>query len=99
MFLTVLPSVMLMTSQVSNLLNILLSYHFDVANHATSLKVINQHVFHGAFPNTGTVRGFGCTFTLEEVIEFHAFAPLVARACVCPMAFLSGVHSSYQLTL
>jgi hypothetical protein len=39
-------------------------------------------------------------FTLEDAIEFHAFAPpLEALPCVCPMAFLSGLHFSYQFTL
>jgi hypothetical protein len=36
----------------------------------------------------------------RECIEFHAFAPpLEALPCVRPMAFLSGVHSSYRLAL
>jgi hypothetical protein len=38
-------------------------------------------------------------FKLKDVIEFHAFAPLEALPCVWPMAFLSGVHSSYRLAL
>jgi hypothetical protein len=41
-----------------------------------------------------TVRGFQQRFTLEDAIEFHAFAPLEALACVRPMPFLSVVHSS-----
>jgi hypothetical protein len=38
-------------------------------------------------------------FTLEDAIEFRAFASLEALACVRPIAFLSGVHSSYRLAL
>jgi hypothetical protein len=38
-------------------------------------------------------------FALEDAIEFHAFAPLEALSCVCPMTFLSGGHSSYRFTL
>jgi hypothetical protein len=41
------------------------------------------------------MRGFRQIFTIEdaiEVIEFHAFAPLEALPCVCPMPFLSGFH-------
>jgi hypothetical protein len=49
---------------------------------------------------TGTARVFRLGFTLEDAIEFfHAFAPLEALPCVCPMAFLWGVHSSYRLAL
>jgi hypothetical protein len=46
-----------------------------------------------------TVRVFRQVFTRSYVIEFHAFASLEALPCVGPMAFLSGVHSSYRLTL
>jgi hypothetical protein len=43
----------------------------------------------------GTVRVFEQKFTFEDAIEPQAFAPpLDALACVWPMAFLSGVHSS-----
>jgi hypothetical protein len=35
----------------------------------------------------------------RSAIEFHAFAPLEALPCVCPMTFISGVHSSYRLAL
>jgi hypothetical protein len=38
-------------------------------------------------------------FTLDDAIEFHAFAPLEALPYVRPMAILSGVHSSYRITL
>jgi hypothetical protein len=38
------------------------------------------------------VRVFRQIFTLEDAIEFHAFAPLEALPCVGPMAFLSGIH-------
>ena len=31
-------------------------------------------------------------YTLEDAIEFHAFAPVEALAGVWPMAFPSGVH-------
>jgi hypothetical protein len=37
--------------------------------------------------------------TLENAIEFHAFAPLEGLPCVCPMSFLSGVRSFYRLAL
>jgi hypothetical protein len=46
----------------------------------------------------GTVRVFRQDFALEDSIEMHVFALLEALPCVCPMAFLSGVHSSYRLT-
>jgi hypothetical protein len=49
--------------------------------------------------NAGTVRVLRQKFTLEDAIEFHAFAPLAALLCVCPMSFLSGFYSPYQLTL
>jgi hypothetical protein len=32
-------------------------------------------------------------YTLEDAIEFHAFAPLEALASVWPMAFISGVDT------
>jgi hypothetical protein len=38
-------------------------------------------------------------YTLEDAIEFNAFAPLEALASVRPLPFLSGVHSSYRLAL
>jgi hypothetical protein len=43
----------------------------------------------------GTARVFRWRFALElsrSAIELAAFAPLEARACVCPMVFLSVVH-------
>ena len=46
----------------------------------------------------GTVLGFQQKFTLEYAIGSHAFS-LEALACMWPMAFLSGVHSSYRFTL
>jgi hypothetical protein len=42
--------------------------------------------------HAGTVRVFRQKSALEDAIEFHAFAPFEARACVCTMSFLSGVH-------
>jgi hypothetical protein len=39
----------------------------------------------------GTVRVFRQKFTLEDAIGSHACS-LEALACVCPMAFLSGVR-------
>jgi acyl-CoA synthetase (AMP-forming)/AMP-acid ligase II len=38
-------------------------------------------------------------FTLDDAIEFHAFAPLEALACVGPMAFLSDARPSDRFTL
>jgi non-ribosomal peptide synthetase component F len=38
-------------------------------------------------------------FPLEDAIGSHAFAPLEALACVGPMSFRAGVHSSCRLTL
>jgi hypothetical protein len=38
-------------------------------------------------------------FTLEDAIEFHAFAPLEGLPCVRPMALLSGVPPSYWSAL
>jgi hypothetical protein len=61
-------------------------------------KVEAELEFH--FKETlGTVRVCRQTFTLGVGIEFHAFALLEFLARVCPMPFLSGVHSSYQFTL
>jgi hypothetical protein len=45
-----------------------------------------------------TVRVFRLEFTLEDAIGSHACS-LEALAGVRPMAFLSGVHFSYQFTL
>jgi MFS family permease len=40
----------------------------------------------------GMLLGFEQEFTLKNAIEFHVFAPLKALSCLCPIAFLSGVH-------
>jgi hypothetical protein len=42
---------------------------------------------------------FRTEFTREDAIELHAFAPLEALPCVCPMAFRLGGYSSYRLAL
>jgi hypothetical protein len=42
-----------------------------------------------------TVCVFRQEFALEDAIEFHAFAPLEALACVRPMACLSGVATPF----
>jgi hypothetical protein len=42
--------------------------------------------------------GFQQIIALEDAIGSHAFS-LEALACVWPMTFLSGVHSSYRFTL
>jgi hypothetical protein len=50
----------------------------------------------------GAVRVFRQKFIHEDAIGSHAFAsPLLRlkRTCVQPMAFLSGVQSSYRLAL
>jgi hypothetical protein len=39
---------------------------------------------------------FGWKLHSRSAIDFHAFALLKALPCVCPMAFLSGVQSSYN---
>jgi hypothetical protein len=45
-----------------------------------------------------TVRVFRQKSTFEDAIGFHACS-LEVLPCVRPMAFLSGVHSSYRLAL
>jgi hypothetical protein len=47
----------------------------------------------------GTGRVFDRRYTLEDAIEFHAFALVEALACVRPMAFLSGVRHLLPLPL
>jgi hypothetical protein len=44
------------------------------------------------------VLGVTLKVTLEDAIGSHACS-LEALACMQPMAFISGVHSSYKLTL
>jgi hypothetical protein len=59
----------------------------------------NQIHGHG---HGGTVRVFRQKSALSRGVPLsfiHAFAPLEALACVRPMPFLSGVHSSYRLAL
>jgi hypothetical protein len=46
----------------------------------------------------GTVRVFRQKFALDDASGSHACS-LEALACVRPMAFLSGVHSTYRFTL
>jgi hypothetical protein len=47
-----------------------------------------------------TVRVFRQGFTLEDAIEFHAFAPLQAsKRATNGILFHSGIHSSYRLAL
>jgi hypothetical protein len=45
------------------------------------------------------VAGFRRDCALEDAIEFHAFVPLEALACVRPLAFLSGVRVHCLLLL
>jgi hypothetical protein len=42
---------------------------------------------------------FRPNFALEDAIGIHAFAPLEALPCVCPIACLSGVHFLLLFTL
>ena len=42
---------------------------------------------------TGAGLGFEHDIALEDAIGNHAFAPLEARACMCPTTFLSDVTS------
>jgi hypothetical protein len=42
---------------------------------------------------------FTRTFTPEDAIAVHAFAPLEALPGMGTMTFLSGAHSSYRLAL
>jgi hypothetical protein len=66
-------------------------------SHASTLKglVVGMRVL----KINGIVRGFfRQRFTLEDAVGSHACS-LEALACVQPMAFLSGAHSSYRVAL
>jgi hypothetical protein len=61
--------------------------------------------FYGYLATAPHIGGHGARFRQDfalevplSAFEFHAFAPLESLPCVRPMPFISGVHSSYQLT-
>jgi sialate O-acetylesterase len=63
----------------------------------TTMEVNPLRVF--AVNMSCALLSFGQNFALEDAIGSHMPGSLEARACVCPMAFLSGVDSSYRSAL